>query len=48
MGGASVFRVHNADHNISVIIETLTQYGSRTIMAQRYVPEICKVTNVFC
>ena len=42
MGGASVFRVHNADHNISVIIETLTQYGSRTIMAQRYIPEIAQ------
>lgn len=42
MGGASVFRVHNADHNIGVIIETLTQYGSRTIMAQRYVPEIAQ------
>ena len=42
MGGASVFRVHNADHNISVIIETLTQYGSCTIMAQRYIPEIAQ------
>lgn len=42
MGGASVFRVHNADHNISVIIETLTQYGTCTIMAQRYIPEIAQ------
>lgn len=40
MGGASVFRVHSADHNISVILETLTHYGTRTIMAQRYIPEI--------
>lgn len=40
MGGAGVFRVHGADHNISVIIETLTHYGTRTIMAQRYIPEI--------
>jgi glutathione synthase len=40
MGGASVFRIHSADHNISVIIETLTHYGTRTIMAQRYIPEI--------
>ncbi|MBX9916698.1 MAG: glutathione synthase [Nitrosomonas sp.] len=40
MGGASVFRVHNADHNISVILETLTHYGTRTIMAQRFIPEI--------
>lgn len=40
MGGASVFRVHSADHNISVIIEMLTHYGTRTIMAQRFLPEI--------
>lgn len=40
MGGASVFRVHSADHNINVIVETLTHYGTRTIMAQRYIPEI--------
>ncbi len=40
MGGASVFRVHSADHNTNVILETLTHYGTRTIMAQRYIPEI--------
>ncbi len=40
MGGASIFRVHSADHNINVILETLTHYGTRTIMAQRYIPEI--------
>jgi glutathione synthase len=40
MGGASVFRMHREDHNIGVIIETLTHYGMRTAMAQRYVPEI--------
>jgi glutathione synthase len=40
MGGASVFRIHSADHNISVILEMLTHYGTRTIMAQRYLPEI--------
>jgi len=40
MGGTGVFRVNGADHNISVIIETLTHYGTRTIMAQRYIPEI--------
>ncbi|MGZ0017934.1 glutathione synthase [Nitrosomonas sp. wSCUT-2] len=42
MGGASVFRVHSADHNLSVIIETLTHYGTRTIMAQRFIPEIAQ------
>ena len=40
MGGASVFRVQHADHNVNVIIETLTRDGRRTIMAQRFVPEI--------
>ncbi|SEL59736.1 glutathione synthase [Nitrosovibrio tenuis] len=40
MGGASIFRVHRDDHNIGVIIETLTHYGTRTVMAQRYIPEI--------
>jgi glutathione synthase len=42
MGGASVFRLHSADHNIGVVIETLTHYGRRTVMAQRYIPEIVK------
>ncbi|MER0215687.1 MAG: glutathione synthase [Nitrosomonas sp.] len=40
MGGASIFRIHSADYNIGVIMETLTHYGTRTIMAQRYIPEI--------
>ncbi len=40
MGGASVFRVHREDHNVNVIIEMLTHYGRRTIMAQRFIPEI--------
>jgi len=40
MGGSSVFRVRAGDPNINVIIETLTSDGQRTIMAQRYLPEI--------
>ena len=40
MGGSSVFRVKRDDPNLSVIIETLTALGSRTIMAQRYLPAI--------
>ena len=40
MGGTSVFRVHGKDPNVNVIIETVTHYGRRTIMAQRYIPEI--------
>ncbi|HWA14602.1 MAG TPA: glutathione synthase [Burkholderiales bacterium] len=42
MGGASIFRLHRGDHNISVVLETLTHHGSRTVMAQRYIPEIVK------
>jgi glutathione synthase len=40
MGGASVFRLHRQDPNIGVVIETLTHYGRRTVMAQRYILEI--------
>lgn len=42
MGGASIFRVKQGDPNLSVILETLTQHGRRTIMGQRYIPEITK------
>ena len=40
MGGASIFRVKPNDPNLSVIIETLTQHQSQSIMAQRYIPDI--------
>ncbi len=40
MGGASVFRVREGDPNTNVIIETLTAYGTRFAMAQRFIPEI--------
>ncbi len=40
MGGSQVFRVHRNDPNRNVIVETLTREGSRTIMAQRFLPEI--------
>lgn len=40
MGGASIFRVQADSPNIGVIIETLTEHGSRYAMAQQYVPEI--------
>lgn len=40
MGGSSVFRVAQTDPNLNVIIETMTQLGTRTVMAQRYIPEI--------
>lgn len=40
MGGSGVFRLHRADHNIGVILETITHYDRRTVMTQRYLPEI--------
>jgi glutathione synthase len=40
MGGAGIFRVTDTDANRNVIVETLTGHGTRTIMAQRYLPEI--------
>ncbi|MGB8052596.1 MAG: glutathione synthase [Azonexus sp.] len=40
MGGSQIFRVRHNDPNRNVIIETLTREGRRTIMAQRFVPEI--------
>ena len=42
MGGAGVFRVTADGMNLGAIIETLTDNGRRTIMAQRYIPEIVK------
>lgn len=42
MGGTMIFRVAAADPNRNVIVETLTEFGRRTIMAQRYIPEIVR------
>jgi glutathione synthase len=40
MGGTSVFRVRQDDPNRNVIIETVSRLGDRTVMAQRFIPEI--------
>ena len=40
MGGSAIFRARPGDPNVSVILETLTQSGSQTIMAQQYLPAI--------
>ncbi|NGZ88288.1 glutathione synthase [Duganella aceris] len=42
MGGAGVFRVTADGMNLGSIIETLTDNGRQTIMAQRYIPDIVK------
>ncbi len=40
MGGSQIFRVRRDDPNRNVILETLTHDGTRSVMAQRYIPEI--------
>lgn len=40
MGGTSIFRAKEGDQNVNVILETLTNNGHETIMAQKYLPEI--------
>jgi glutathione synthase len=40
MGGRSIFVVAGDDPNTNVIIETLTDNGTRFTIAQRYIPEI--------
>ncbi|MCK9387461.1 MAG: glutathione synthase [Sulfuritalea sp.] len=42
MGGSGVFRVTRDDPNRNVIVETLTNFGARSIMAQRYLPAIAQ------
>jgi glutathione synthase len=40
MGGVGIFRVREDGLNLGSIIETLTHNGTRTIMVQRFIPEI--------
>jgi len=40
MGGTGIFRVRAEDPNRNAIIETVTALGTRSIMAQRYLPAI--------
>jgi glutathione synthase len=42
MGGAGIFRIKDDGLNLGSIIETLTDNGARTIMAQKYIPAIVK------
>lgn len=42
MGGTGIFRVKPDAMNLGAIIETLTDNGKRTIMAQRFIPDIAK------
>ncbi len=40
MGGRSIFVINHGDNNANVIIETLTDYGTRFATAQVFIPEI--------
>jgi glutathione synthase len=40
MGGAGIFRIKDDGMNLGSVIETLTELGTRTIMAQKYIPAI--------
>ena len=40
MGGSSIFRVKEDGNNLGVIIETLTELGTRYAMFQKFLPEI--------
>ena len=40
MGGTAIFRVKPGDPNLTVILETLTGHNQKTIMAQKFIPEI--------
>jgi glutathione synthase len=40
MGGSSIFRLQPNDPNVSVILETMTQFDTRTVMMQQFIPAI--------
>ena len=40
MGGAGIFVLQEHEPNLNAILETVTHDGARTVMAQRYIPEI--------
>src|SRR5579863_7063248 len=40
MGGRSIFVLEQNDKNMSVVFETLTDYGQRFAIVQRYLPQI--------
>jgi glutathione synthase len=39
-GGEGVFHAHARDRNLNAILETVTHFETRPIMAQRYIPEV--------
>ena len=40
MGGRSIFVIDRGDKNANVVFETLTEYGTRYAIVQKYIPDI--------
>ena len=40
MGGRSIFVIDRGDKNANVVFETLTDYGTRFAIVQKYIPDI--------
>ncbi|MBW2731142.1 MAG: glutathione synthase [Deltaproteobacteria bacterium] len=40
MGGSSVFKTARDDQNLGALVEMMTHHGQRTVMIQRFIPEI--------
>jgi glutathione synthase len=40
MGGRSIFVIDRGDKNANVVFETMTEYGTRFAIVQRYIPDI--------
>ena len=40
MGGRSIFVLERSDKNANVVFETMTEYGTRFAIVQRYIPDI--------
>jgi glutathione synthase len=40
MGGMGIFRVKDDELNLGAIIETVSDFGRKSVMVQRYIPEI--------
>lgn len=40
MGGSGIFKLRRGDANVNAICETLSESGTRTLMAQRFIAEI--------
>jgi glutathione synthase len=39
-GGEGVFLARRGDGNLNAILETVTQFGARNVMAQRFIPQV--------